>query len=284
MCTHIKLGKFAYGQGVEMIQVKKDTYGANGPDVINLYAMKHIKPHEYMVAHMLSYTSRPIRRKMYCSMLKDALRAGNDQLSHFALNKYLLFVRKSRETFSESKIGLLEPGWDAEKQLALRATFYRELKVCRAVAKNKMVYGDVSRGDSDYMFGVKMESTFGLALSVTLGMISSESKEDHWKIPVDHKLVAEAFAMLVDFYGDYTGPRFAAKAYNERRWPSVDNWNKKEVSQRLRETVNGMNLGQVVYFLSTFPKMPKEFLEMFRVEYARKGGAFDLRALTAHGQ
>lgn len=259
--------------------IESSSFAKRGVDVMDFQQMQRAKPEDYMVAHMLGAMPREWRRRMYFSMLKQALWARNDTLAEHALGKCLMFVKKQRQTTQESVEGLLEPMWTVEKELAAQKLSYRALRLFRYVLSSPGMYKEDVDERTHYnkTYVVGLPKTWNLAVGETVGLLRSHSEQDYRRIPLDSKLVVEGYSLVLDVYlQDVQRKALGLGRHSSGitlvRSPS------KDVVEALRQSVSMMQLPHIVYFLKTFPHMPAEFLQIFRIAYARNGGAFDLAA------
>lgn len=263
-----------------MVALKQGEYGMTGVDVLDWHQLNQIKPDGYIVAHMLGITSRAKRRRMYFSMLKQALWARNDELAEFALKKYILFLCRKMELVNESDYwskGKHSTLWSSEKEAEFTALQHRLLRFYRSLLQNSNMYKKLARERRvDYdSIAIFLPKTWRAVTQAVVSILLNHSHSNTtWKLPVDERLIDSAYTLLWDIYTDNTTRkafRLPDKSY-DFNFPRPE----KEIVEMLRHTVNGMSLGQVVYFLKKYPQMPRDWLHIFRVEFVRKGGAIDL--------
>lgn len=278
--TRITLGTLPTGKEIKMVAVARIGH-KTGIDVLDWHQMSRVNPEGYIVAHALGYASRRARRKMYFCMLKQALWASNDILAVHAAKKYMIFIRRDRETVQESEEGLLEPMWNGEKELKRRQTDYRILRFCHAVLARKQMYEE-KENESRFegkRYGIRFQETWKALLSEIFNILWGRSRKEEyhsWKLERDDELVRRVYNLIRDIYlGEMDRKAFGVGRY--QTGICFDNQG-KIILEMLKNTVHRMSLEQVIYFLEMFPSMPREFLHIFRIEYARGGGAFDLKA------
>jgi len=277
--TRILLSKSAYGQlEIEMVATTKKQYDQTGVDVFDWHQMNRVKPEGYIIAHLMGNSSRKWRRRMYFSMLEQALWGRNDDLAHFALQKCLMHVKCERETLLEPGDGLLESMWSKEKQLRLQNLMYRVIKLCRSVVSHKLMHRELESERTQYnkTFIIVLPKTWGLAVKTAVDILYYHSKIAHWELPVDEELICEAWSFMLDAYSGETQRKGLGLSKNQGG-AKLDNTPTKLIPETMKNLINSMTLEQVIFFMREYSHMPRQLLSIFRIEYARKGGAFDLK-------
>lgn len=249
--------------------------------VMDWHRMNRTNPEEYIVNHALgSSMSRAKRRRMYFLMLRQAMWARNDALAEFAFKKCVLFAERKRETKTEKDYwekGHHPSLWSEEKEAETMRIKHRLIRLCRILLESKELYKETP---SERLYGLPslvtcMPQTWNQAVRLTVDIMVRSASEGNWKLPIDEKLIRSAYQLVYDVYSVMT----VRKAFGLALYAGFSfDYPTREVEEMLRNSVNLMSHQQVVYFLTTFPKMPHELLHIFRIEYARKGGAFDLAA------
>lgn len=266
---------------IEMVALKQGRYGKTGVDVWDWHDMNRADPIRYMMARMLGNASRTWRRKMYFSMLKQGMWAQNDKLVEYARSKYQLFVLHQRETVSEPAEGLLEPSWDKEKAQKERQCQYRLVRFYHAMLMSKRMYKQVEDAGDGHnkhyvvTFPETQKSIIG-ALTYMLAKYSQSGRWE-WDLPVEEKLIERVLEILTTVYLGYMGWRAFGHHPHTGGLKFGDTF-PQEVLEPLKNAANMMDIDQVTYFLKTHSRMPRDMLQIFRIEYVRKGGALDLTA------
>lgn len=252
-----------------------------GLDVINPQNARDVSPKDYITAHLMSVTTREYRRTMYGNMLADGLRYKNDKLAHNGLVGVLTHIWKMRETEAESGEGLLEAPWNEEKWRELFSQAGKVIEVFKYVVSSTSFYIDntsvQARDWDDRRLVVVLPITWKLIISETSSMLRKEKVLNKKNQPSPENI--EAFK----FFSDLGTEKFldevirSAKIEHPRCRILLHSHLRDEVLTSLRGTVNLMELDWVIFWLKNYGEtMPKDFLNIFRVEYARKGGALNL--------
>ncbi len=262
-----------------MAKIAKDQYEKTGPDFLLWSTVKTIHPKDYFFAHALGVMSRAERRRMYYQMLKHGLLSGNDKLAHHGLGAFLSYVKRKKETSADVGDTFLEPMWSKEKELRLRETEYRALRICRLVSCRRTLYKDVTPANyRDYegkVYHIGMEETWLYVIAVATSILNERSDfppREHWGLPWDSKLIEKAFTFVSTLGTEEEFKRILGVHRDVKLRPEP----RVKVLESLKQQANGMTLQQVAYFLRTFPQMPKDMLKIFRVEYVRKDGELAL--------
>lgn len=248
--------------------------------VMDWHRLNGTSPENYIVHHTLGSAPRAKRRRMYFLMLRQALWARNDELARFAFDKCLLFAERKKETKTEQDYwekGQHPTLWSAEKEAETLRIRHRLLRLCRILLQSRDVYKEIppERPFRNPSLVVFLPKTWQRAIQVAADIMVRSTSEGNWKLPMDEKLIRSAYGLLYDIYSADT----VRKAFGLTKYSSFDIvCPAKEVTETLKNAANQMSHQQAVYFLKTFPDMPHDFLHVFRIEYARKGGAFDLAA------
>ena len=260
-----------------MVMIKQGQFGKTGVDVLDWQDMKGVGKEGYIAAHMLGIATRSQRRRMYFCMLKQAIKAQNDKLAEFAFQKCLIFLNRDKET--ESEAGRYPSTWSTQREAESIRLQYRVVRFCRAVLESCGMYERIPADTMCSPSGAKvyLEKTWNLVVREIIAALKAGFHGySDWGLPVEEGLIDSAFNLLIAIRNNRTAEKAfwsAARPYGIRFAPV-----NKEVFDVLKNTVNGMTLERVVFFLRKYPEMPDEWLTMFKIEFVRKGGVINIEA------
>jgi len=242
-----------------------------------------ISPNDYTRIFLKDSVSLDVLQKMYNKMFQDGLRYGNDSLAYEGLSNLVSYIEKKQEVKIESCDGGIKHLWDKETNEEDFSRTDKILSIFTWVVTSTNFYCDVTpRNAPDYgdlEYGIALSKTWEYILAETASLLYSNSPTSHRKENPSQENV-KAFSFLS---GLYTKQFFKEiKRKKDLRIRPLE-WNVlvfkscEEVLTCLKNSVNRMHLIDVIFWLENHGKtMPIEFLNIFRIEFVRKGGSLDM--------